>query len=90
MIQQIKPEARCYQCHGELFDGLSGMVCGDCDCRIIPTEIYLAEREGPIVWRAVRSLGQKAFRRWWGGGETRSTRDAELAKLGLRQTELFR
>jgi hypothetical protein len=65
------------------------MTCIDCGARIIPTAIYLAERETPIVWRLVRGLGQKALRRWWGGGESRSTHDRELAKLGLRQTELF-
>lgn len=83
-------EAVCLHCGGELFEGLSGMVCGECQCRIIPVPIYKAELELPIRWAKVRKLGQNVLRRWWGGGESRTKRDAALATLNLKQTELFR
>jgi hypothetical protein len=86
---ESKPEAACYQCGGELFEGQSGMTCADCGARIIPTAIYKAERFMPLRWSRVRKLGQRVIRRWWAIGETRAQRDAELARLGLRQEYLF-
>ncbi len=89
MKNENQPEAACYHCGAELFVGDSGMISGACQSRIIPLAIYKAELIKPVRWKLVKNLGQKALRRWWSGGESRTKRDLELAKLGLKQTELF-
>lgn len=88
-FDDYKPEVCCVHCGGEMLHGESGVLCSVCITKIIPLEIYKGMCEKSERWKKIRKIGQRAFRKWWGGRESRTVRDNELAKLGLRQPELF-